>query len=71
MIFLSNFFFVRNFRNVAMGGCTFWTRAGGMIAPQILLLVSLFICNFILVVAPGGPKDIFKALKIRIFKTAE
>ncbi|XP_065051213.1 organic cation transporter protein-like isoform X1 [Rhopilema esculentum] len=25
-------------RNVAMGGCTFWTRAGGMLAPQILLL---------------------------------
>jgi len=25
-------------RNVAMGGCTFWTRVGGMVAPQILLI---------------------------------
>ena len=31
-------------RNVAMGGCTFWTRVGGMVAPQILLIVSKVLC---------------------------
>ena len=28
------------FRGVAMGSCVFWARVGGMVAPQILLLVS-------------------------------
>ena len=27
-------------RSLGMGSCVFWARVGGMIAPQILLLVS-------------------------------
>ena len=28
-------------RNIGLGSCAFWTRAGGVVAPQIMLLVSI------------------------------
>ena len=36
-----NLFLSATHRNVSMGACAFWTRIGGVLAPQILLLVSM------------------------------